>query len=176
MPTLFEQTILPWVWRIGMALTAIYAIVALVDIGIHFHEGWQEGNRRYDEVMKNKRDCAGGQFESANMQAQCARTRGINLPVAWHTAFHFVARHMWNKAYNTVQSVFMLCLLLIPISFLVFYCSLRRQGNAYMLPAGVNRTMEAVLAGLTARPYPQSHVIHLPAEDINSTSRPKKQE
>ena len=163
MPTLFEHTILPWVWRIGMALTAIYAIVTLVDIGIHFQEGWQEGNRRHDEVMKNKRDCANGRFESANMQAQCARTRGTNLPVAWHTAFHFVARHMWNKAYHTVQSVFMLCLLLIPIALLVFYCSLRRQDHAYNGPSGATRAMEAAWAGFTAQAYPQSHVIHLAA-------------
>ncbi len=175
MPTLFEQTILPWVWRIGMALTAIYAVVALVDIGIHFHEGWQEGNRRHDEVMKNKRDCAGGHFESANMQAQCARTRGVNLPVAWHTAFHFVAQHMWKKAYNTVQSIFMLCLLAVPVALLVFYCSLRRQDHRrYLPPAELNQTLKAAWAGLTAQAYPQSHVIHL-APAVAATSA-KKQE
>lgn len=116
-----------WLWHLGAVTTAIYAVVFVVDFGLHFHEGWAIGARERDWVLDARRDCEVKAYSSALMQEECGRIRARPVAVPWHTAVHHVGRHLMAKLTSAIQSAFVLVCVLVPLALMVFYCAVRHQ-------------------------------------------------
>lgn len=116
-----------WVWRLSAFTTAIYALVFLVDFGIHLHEGWSKGCMQRDRILDARRDCASIRFKSVVIQERCAQVQAAPLVVPWHVAFHHVGHHLSLKMASMLQSLVVLVLLLVPIGMGVFWCAMRSQ-------------------------------------------------
>lgn len=120
-----------WLWRLGAITTAIYALVFVVDFGIHLHEGWTEGARQRDRILEGRRDCQNSRFGSAVLQERCAQIRAAPLVVPWHVAFHHVGRHLAAKMTSALQSLVVLVALLVPVAAIVFWCVLRSSTHPH---------------------------------------------
>lgn len=116
-----------WLWHLGAVTTAIYAVVFVIDFGLHLHEGWSIGVRERDWVLDARRDCESRAYSSALMQEECGRIRALPVAVPWHTAVHHVGRHLMAKLTSAIQSAFALVCVLVPLALMTFYCAMRHN-------------------------------------------------
>jgi hypothetical protein len=116
----------------GYLTAAIYLLFFIADCIIHFLQGYTTGTHERGKIMAAQHDCEFANLRSEMFAANCAQILSTPLPVPWHTAVHYTARHLALKMTSALQCA----LLLLVVGAFVFWVTTKwldpRQGLAWL--------------------------------------------
>ena len=107
----------PWLWTLA---TAVTTILALADLGVHFHRGWQEGHLLLKQVEMERDQCSSMdrpnlRFKRGILQEACSFIHNQPLPIPWEHAIHETWSGLMDRTTMMFASVFRLGLWLVSL-------------------------------------------------------------